>query len=374
VSSQNVSQPAASSQNVVEKTRANETGKINPHVVTSGITTPVLTSEYMSFSLPLSDVITMYTNSTSDKQNNLNNDQTHLQLSLQINPIQRDGGESVYSSNTLSLGSILIMDQDKDNEQQSLIPKVITDHEKFVPKGQKQKDKRIRKDSYLNFGDGQLVIDEDRSTDSPAKRRNVSSESYVSDDDNEVRQILQTLTGKTKNTHNAIDQPDTVTRSMTLPFTPIERSDTLIYGQTQSLERSDTFNLTEEMQRSNTMTISKEMERSDTLKLPGTESPGILVLPIKISKSKKKRNVKKTLDTQVDDVSPVQGHRKALVNETIQRHRIPINNQSFIKCHSPNNPAIVNSTDPIILSGNMTTIDHTWLQRLVNDIQKNNPK
>jgi hypothetical protein len=46
------------------------------------------------------------------------------------------------------------------------------------------------------------------------------------------------------------------------------------------------------------MTISKEMERSDTLKLPGTESPGILVLPIKISKSKKKRNVKKTLDTQ----------------------------------------------------------------------------
>jgi hypothetical protein len=66
---------------------------------TSGITTPVLTSEYMSFSLPLSDVITMYTNSTSDKQNNLNNDQTHLQLSLQINPIQRDGGESVYSSN-----------------------------------------------------------------------------------------------------------------------------------------------------------------------------------------------------------------------------------------------------------------------------------
>jgi hypothetical protein len=60
----------------------------------------------------------------------------------------------------------------------------------------------------------------------------------VSDDDNEVRQILQTLTGKTKNTHNAIDQPDTVTRSMTLPFTPIERSDTLIYGQTQSLERS----------------------------------------------------------------------------------------------------------------------------------------
>ena len=374
VSSQNVSQPAASSQNVVEKTRANETGKINPHVVTSGITTPVLTSEYMSFSLPLSDVITMYTNSTSDKQNNLNNDQTHLQLSLQINPIQRDGGESVYSSNTLSLGSILIMDQDKDNEQQSLIPKVITDHEKFVPKGQKQKDKRIRKDSYLNFGDGQLVIDEDRSTDSPAKRRNVSSESYVSDDDNEVRQILQTLTGKTKNTHNAIDQPDTVTRSMTLPFTPIERSDTLIYGQTQSLERSDTFKLTEEMQRSNTMTISKEMERSDTLKLPGTESPGILVLPIKISKSKKKRNVKKTLDTQVDDVSPVQGHRKALVNETIQRHRIPINNQSFIKCHSPNNPAIVNSTDPIILSGNMTTIDHTWLQRLVNDIQKNNPK
>ena len=84
--------------------------------------------------------------------------------------------------------------------------------------------------------------------------------------------------------------------------------------------------------------------------------------------------MKKTLDTQVDDVSPVQGHRKALVNETIQRHRIPINNQSFIKCHSPNNPAIVNSTDPIILSGNMTTIDHTWLQRLVNDIQKNNPK
>jgi hypothetical protein len=75
----------------------------------------------MSFSLPLSDVITMYTNSTSDKQNNLNNDQTHLQLSLQINPIQRDGGESVYSSNTLSLGSILIMDQDKDNEQQKLI-------------------------------------------------------------------------------------------------------------------------------------------------------------------------------------------------------------------------------------------------------------
>jgi hypothetical protein len=92
----------------------------------------------------------------------------------------------------------------------------LTDHEKFVPKGQIQKDKRIRKDSYLNFGDGQLVIDEDRATDSPAKRRNVSSESYVSDDDNEVRQILQTLTGKTKNTHNAIDQPDTVTRSMTL--------------------------------------------------------------------------------------------------------------------------------------------------------------
>jgi hypothetical protein len=54
---------------------------------------------------------------------------------------------------------------------------------------------------------------------------------------------------------------------MTLPFTPIERSDTLIYGQTQSLERSDTFKLTEEMQRYNTMTISKEMERSDTLKL-----------------------------------------------------------------------------------------------------------
>jgi hypothetical protein len=56
----------------------------------------------------------MYTNSTSDKQNNLNNDQTHLQLSLQINPIQRDGGESVYSSNTLSLGSILIMDLSSD--------------------------------------------------------------------------------------------------------------------------------------------------------------------------------------------------------------------------------------------------------------------
>lgn len=372
-SSQNVSKPAVSSQNVFEKTRANETGKINTHAGTSGISTPVLTSEYMSFSLPLSDVITMYTNSTSDKQNNLNNDETHLQLSLQINPVQRDGGESIYSSNTLSLGSILIMDQDKDNEQQSLLPKVITDHEKFVPKGQKQKDKRIRKDSYLNFGDGQLVIDEDRATDSPAKRRNVSSESYVSDDDNEVRQILQTLTGKSKNTHNAIDQPDTVTRSMTLPFTPMERSDTLIYGQTQSLERSDTFKLTEEMQRSNTMTISKEMERSDTLKLPGTDSPEILVLPIKISKSKKKRNVKKTLYTQVDDVSRVQGHTKPSVNETVQQHRIPIN-QSFIKSNSPNNPAIVNSTDPIILSGNMTTIDHTWLQRLVNDIQKNNPK
>lgn len=370
-SSQNVSKPAVSAHSVVEKTMANETEKTNTHVATSGISTPVLTSEYMSFSLPLSDVITMYTNSTSDKQNNMNSDQTHLQLSLQINPVQRDGGENVYSSNTLSLGSILIMDQDKDNEQQSLIPKVITDHEKFVPKGQKQKDKRIRKESYLHVGDGQLVIDEDRATDSPAKRRNVSSESYVSDDDNEVRQILQTLTGKSKNTHNAIDQLDTVTRSMTLPFTPMERSDTLVYGQTQSLERSDTFKLTEEMQRSNTMTISKEMERSDTLKLPGTESPGILVLPIKISKSKKKRNVKKTLDTQVDDVSRVQGRTKP---SPVQPHRIPINNQSFIKAHSPNNPAIVNSTDPIILSGNMTTIDHTWLQRLVNDVQKNNPK
>jgi hypothetical protein len=75
-------------------------------VVTSGITTPVLTSEYMSFSLPLSDVITMYTNSTSDKQNNLNNDQTHLQLSLQINPIQRDGGESVYHHLTRNFQTI----------------------------------------------------------------------------------------------------------------------------------------------------------------------------------------------------------------------------------------------------------------------------
>jgi hypothetical protein len=52
--------PAVSSQNVVEKTRANETGKINPHVVTSGITTPVLTSEYMSFSLPLSAFLFSY--------------------------------------------------------------------------------------------------------------------------------------------------------------------------------------------------------------------------------------------------------------------------------------------------------------------------
>ncbi|XP_052092647.1 uncharacterized protein LOC127729059 [Mytilus californianus] len=307
------------------------------------VPTSTLTSEYMNFSLPLSDVITMYSNQTVGQKVS-NTDQTQqLQLTLQINPVSRSSGDNAFGTNTVDLGSLLIMDQ--NNRSQACVPPKPQIDKKISRKSENiYKSQRSRQDSQS------LVIDED-----------ISTEGNMTDTDEEVQDILKTSNKSRKevNSKTTIEQPVTLAkRTGTLPFQPMERSDTMIIDQ--SVERSDTIFMNQSVVRSDTAilkpsgTISsfEDIQRSDTIKLP--EEPDQLetiTIPVRKQKGKKRDNAKKSIDK-----------RKQFVQ---------VNQTTLVSGQPSNCTQTVGTNDQVILTGTNNQHCQAWLQKIINEVKKN---
>ncbi|CAG2207833.1 unnamed protein product [Mytilus edulis] len=310
----------------------------------ASVPTSTLTSEYMNFSLPLSDVITMYSNQTVGQKVSNTNEHQQLQLTLQINPVSRSSGDNAYGTNTVDLGSLLIMDQ--DNGSQASKPPKIQINKKMSGKSDNiYKSQRSRQDSQS------LVIDEDMST-----------EGNMTDTDEEVQDILKTSDKSSRtvgNSHTTIEQPVTLAqRTGTLPFQPMERSDTMIIDQ--SVERSDTIIMNQSLDRSDTVilkqseTISSydDIHRSDTLKLQeDLDQLPTIHIPFGMRKGRKRANGKKRVN---------------------KKKQIIQGNQTTLVSNQPNDCTQTGDTnDQVILTGGNNQHCQAWLQKMIIEGKKN---
>lgn len=310
----------------------------------ASVPTSTLTSEYMNFSLPLSDVITMYSNQTVGQKVSNTNEHQQLQLTLQINPVSRSSGDNAYGTNTVDLGSLLIMDQ--DNGSQASKPPKIQINKKMSGKSDNiYKSQRSRQDSQS------LVIDEDMST-----------KGNMTDTDEEVQDILKTSDKSSRtvgNSHTTIEQPVTLAqRTGTLPFQPMERSDTMIIDQ--SVERSDTIIMNQSLDRSDTVilkqseTISSydDIHRSDTLKLQeDLDQLPTIHIPFGMRKGRKRANGKKRVN---------------------KKKQIIQGNQTTLVSNQPSDCTQTGDTnDQVILTGGNNQHCQAWLQKMIIEGKKN---
>lgn len=310
----------------------------------ASVPTSTLTSEYMNFSLPLSDVITMYSNQTVGQKVSNTNEHQQLQLTLQINPVSRSSGDNAYGTNTVDLGSLLIMDQ--DNGSQASKPPKIQINKKMSGKSDNiYKSQRSRQDSQS------LVIDEDMST-----------KGNMTDTDEEVQDILKTSDKSSRtvgNSHTTIEQPVTLAqRTGTLPFQPMERSDTMIIDQ--SVERSDMIIMNQSLDRSDTVilkqseTISSydDIHRSDTLKLQeDLDQLPTIHIPFGMRKGRKRANGKKRVN---------------------KKKQIIQGNQTTLVSNQPSDCTQTGDTnDQVILTGGNNQHCQAWLQKMIIEGKKN---
>ncbi|XP_076090545.1 uncharacterized protein LOC143062687 [Mytilus galloprovincialis] len=353
-SSQNVSVTQTVSQghnptshHMASSTKTKIPSKNKGHFVSQNqvsVPSSTLTSEYMNFSLPLSDVITMYSNQTVGQKVSNTNEHQQLQLTLQINPVSRSSGDNAYGTNTVNLGSLLIMEQDKGS-QASKPPKIQINKKMSGKSDNIYKSQRSRQDSQS------LVIDED-----------ISTEGNMTDTDEEVQDILKTSDKSSRtvgNSHTTIEQPVILAqRTGTLPFQPMERSDTMIIDQ--SVERSDTIIMNQSLDRSDTVilkqseTISSydDIHRSDTLKLQeDLDQLPTIHIPFGMRKGRKRANGKKRVN---------------------KKKQIIQGNQTTLVSNQPSDCTQTGDTnDQVILTGGNNQHCQTWLQKMIIEGKKN---